>query len=533
MAKTRFDLSSIGENLSTNANQSIYDLTSQGGQLANDNEQQIQPYNGGSGFYGTFLGQLAPNILAGGMELGHSIINAPSNIANFMSSKGIINPSTAQAIPRQQDYNASQMLKLPQNTTNNLVQALVKNMPALDLGGFGLGTAAEAAENIPYIGTLLSGATNMANRIIPQAAWGFATNKNPEQGAKDFGGQQALMEGLTTPIRLVSQLAELINPLDFAQKQAGNIADYVKNAKQYQQEAYSYIDPYKEDIIANSSPTDIENNNYLGYLPEDIKATYSDLHEPVSYIDHADQSNLIDVNKIINPDSVKYFPMSVKKMYENFLNKPNLDNAHKLQSQIFSAINNIKKGDAYSNEAISAMNGAREDILDLITNHLQSVDPKAAAQYNQGRYITRELISPALSNKTLRQVSAGKSNIQPKDLYNAITSGLESGAIPQDHYLAQIASELGKKIKVGDAVQYALPIGASLAGGHLTPWPGYGGGLLGGVGAGMMAHYIEPALVHFVQNPVVQNLFKKSAPIFYGAGRGIAGYNANKNANAQ
>ena len=63
-----------------------------------------------SQFDPSFLEKLSPNIVSGFATLGHQIVNSPHNISKYISEKGLLSPKIADMIPKQQDYNFSEMM---------------------------------------------------------------------------------------------------------------------------------------------------------------------------------------------------------------------------------------------------------------------------------------------------------------------------------------------------------------------------------------------------------------------------------------
>lgn len=222
-----------------------------------------------------FMEKLAPNILAGLGELGHSLINSPSNIARYAASKGLINPETANSIPRQQDYNYSEMLKIPGTTADQVVQSLAKNSPAFFMPGAGTSSA------------LL----NAASRIAPQAAFGALTNENPLKGAAEFGLGQAALEGLAP----IGVLAEKINPIKYAGQVAEKIRGFAKKGKEEANKYYNPVNEKYNDFTITPTP-----EKYLGFNKEDLQ----------------------------------YFKAPSKKAYNDFIADPTFKNLHDLQSEM-------------------------------------------------------------------------------------------------------------------------------------------------------------------------------------------------------
>src|SRR5688572_27347250 len=70
----------------------------------------------------SFIDTLAPNILAGLATGGEALLKAPSNLGKYAASKGIVSNEFANAIPRPEDHNFAEMLKLQPNLPNKIVQ---------------------------------------------------------------------------------------------------------------------------------------------------------------------------------------------------------------------------------------------------------------------------------------------------------------------------------------------------------------------------------------------------------------------------
>ena len=101
------------------------------------------------------------DVWAGLAQMGHGIINTPSNLANTLAKFGAISPETAAKIPRQQDYNYSAMLGVSQpNLLDKLVQGSAQYLPAT-----------------------LAGGSTIAGQAIAGGVFGATQNQNPLTGA--------------------------------------------------------------------------------------------------------------------------------------------------------------------------------------------------------------------------------------------------------------------------------------------------------------------------------------------------------------
>lgn len=94
-------------------------------------------------FNPSFGEKLAPNILAGLMKLGHGIVNAPHDIASFISPKGYL----ASHIPYEEDYgDPSELLKLPGTISDKTIQGAIEFSPYISSGIGAVKTGASLAK---------------------------------------------------------------------------------------------------------------------------------------------------------------------------------------------------------------------------------------------------------------------------------------------------------------------------------------------------------------------------------------------------
>ena len=421
-----------------------------------------------------------------------SMIPGDWNVISGLMSLMSRNPEQRNLIA-----NLPQVATGSQPTTSQKVeQSVGQTLPALMTGGGELPFISKELSAVPVIGKFLSGA---AGRVLPQAAAGAAINPNPLEGAKDFGGIQAGIEGATLPFRGLGTIAELFNPIEHANSQAEAIHNAYQEAVQKQKAAYEPVmEKYGNNTIT------LQPEKYLGF----------------------DQKQ------------IKYFTPQVKKLYQDFINEPNLNNLHSLQSQMgFDAAKTATSGGKINTSQTLTM--ARNSLTDKISKYL-SKDPEALDSYNLGKEITRDQVIPYRANDTLEGVSEGLiNNISPKSLSNAIQKGIqkkgfknpETGkivpTIPEGHPLRQNLSSLNTRMNIGNAFQYGVPVAAAALGGEMIH-PGLGA--LGGAGAGAaIAKYLEPGMLNLIQNPSIRSLLNNYARTgVQGAARIGLGYNTNQ-----
>lgn len=175
-------------------------------------------------FSPSFGEKLAPNILVGLAQMGHGIINTPSNVGKFLESKfpeGTLASKLglkASSIPRQQDYDYAKLLKLPENATlsDKLIQGFAEYAPSMALPAADIGIAGKAISKIPGIGGYLEKA---AGNIIPQSAFGSTQTENPLVGAGEgaiTGAVAPAIEGAINSLRPSQFLRGNLSPEELA-----------------------------------------------------------------------------------------------------------------------------------------------------------------------------------------------------------------------------------------------------------------------------------------------------------------------------
>lgn len=395
--------------------------------------------------------------------------------ANQTPTGGFVPPGTYESPATRMAATVLPQMAMPELSVGKNILSRYAINPAINtLARIGAGTAGNVAYESPEI-------------------------KNMNQ-LKDVGtrsaGLNALLEAGTSPFRVPSYFAEMFNPAKFAAEKAGQIKNEFAATKATMNEMYRPVNEKYND--------------------------YSVTVTPKKYMDSAgiDRSDLY-------PDA--------KITYDNFIEEPNFNNLHKLQSKI---------GKDWSRASISPATEEKAQLFGQMQSGLKNKvqkflahDPNALKQYNLATEYAKNHHFPYLSTPSLRNISKGKMDIQPNTLAKSIdkatkkTLGAEDrSVIPEGHPLRNHLADLNRMNNFGNAAQYAVPaIGGTLAGELLHP--GLGGALGGAsaLGASQMAKLASkfgaPTMTSFMQNPLVQGLFKKTEPWWYGAGR--AGINAS------
>ena len=305
------------------------------------------------------------------------------------------------------------------------------------------------------------------------------------------GALNALLEGATWPLRGAARLGELFNPINFTKNKLEAIkSDYqaarVAERAQYQPVMNRYGD----------SPIDLKKNNQF-----------------------------IDAFKEYSDD----LGTNVNKMQKKYIKEPTIQNAHNLQSQMFSEIKTLSKNkmpDALTLDRLNALKTTRNALNEDLIGSLKSMDENAADMYNLGRAIHREKVSPNFSSPTLANIVEGEVNeISPGSLSRSISNVIKKGGMPAEHSLRNHLAELDNAISRGRALQIAIPTLTGAAVGEYAS-PGFGG-LLSGAGAGLgfgglgsiASKLGGPTIAGITHEPWIRNWIKRLAPVYYGGGR--------------
>lgn len=381
-------------------------------------------------FNPSFWEQLAPNILAGTAQFGHSLLNAPHNIVNAIS------PEMASHIPKQQEYDYAKMLGLSDTLSNKIVQGVTEAVPSMIMPGARLGKAGELIGKIPAAGKYLSEATG---RLLPQIGLGAATNENPLEGASESAKMQAIGELLPGGLKAVGKTAEFFNPVKFAKSLSSKMAADYARAKQKASGYYKAV----TDKLGNENIYPQQNQLLLGQGTTTPTSNYISLPQDV-----------ID----------KYFSPKVKKLHEDFLQDTNLMNAHRLQKQLGSEASRFgrMKHDPLAGTIADSMSYAR-DILDKdIKSFINIKDPNLAKKWQKGIDVFREEAAPyRTSTPVLNMAMGNKKTVTPKQAINALTKVTEiqnpRKLVPEGHLLRNLLDEMQNKYYRGQAAYQLIP----------------------------------------------------------------------------
>lgn len=363
-------------------------------------------------------------------------------------------------------------------------------LPAIGAAGMMIQPELFAARGmLPYIGNALSriGTSTISGGLLGTGREGQeGTLEKGLESAKETLPLAAGMEALPLPFKFAQRFAEKIKPMEWTKNKIKDIQNQFKSAKEATKNEYQPV---------------MEKAGNETLFPQSYATTYKEIKD--------------------------YFSPSVKKMHKAFLKDPTIENAHKLQSQMFSDISKISSHapDALTSNTIDALSQGREALKNDLIEELENINPELANKYKQGSYIHKTQVSPYLSNETLSNVAKGNVNeLEPKDLLSALQNIKGDKEALGKHYLTKSLNELSDKMNLGKALQYIVPTATTVGAGELLS-PGLGG-LIGGLSAGgLMSHYATPKAVEFIQNPYMNKLISNYLnPTYRTLGKTALGY---------
>jgi hypothetical protein len=390
---------------------------------------------------------------------------------------------------------------------------------------FGAGGIAKGIASIPAIAESLVGATNALSKIpyaskvinaltspIGQRAAGSAAygasqdTDNPLAGAIEGGvtslGADALLNGVVgktinaikKPFSASSKAEQLLSDL-------GEGKSVEENSKAVAQKIRSAYEKAKaEGQQLYKKVFDLAGNEKINENLGPFNSKYETLDK----------------------DIFKDYDRKLTKLHNDYVENPNLQNAHELQSQLGSAIRKLDKTDAKGSltqadrNIMQGYKEAKDSIQNDINNYLANKNPILAEKYNDASNNWLENVVPYISNPKISQIAKGRTtnpgilktifknpepniqkivsdigesgnknilydtlgkipNLTPESLINGVNkldaNGLESYMTPN---IQNQINELQKTIKNRENVSKvlgALGLGAAGAGlGHMLPF---------------------------------------------------------------
>ena len=303
------------------------------------------------------------------------------------------------------------------------------------------------------------------------------------------------MEGLTVPFRAASSFSELTNPIQYSADKTQQIQDQYSN----------------------------------------FKNTEKNLYQPVMS-QYGSQDMGVPANYISNFDEYQpYIKGNLKRLNDQFMDAPTFDNAHKLQSQMFSRIQKLSANpmpDADTLDQIDNLSNARSDLKNDFIDNLRAADPNAANQYQAASNFHLNNVAPYLSNPLLAQAAKGDIGaLSPNELEKALSNVSGSSDVLQGHPLSQMLQDVQTRMAKGQALGKILSATPAAMGGIAGyfagdemghPWVGAGTGL----GEGLMAMKAPMAAERLAQNPWVAQNINRLKDVYFGTGKGILANNS-------
>lgn len=351
------------------------------------------------------------------------------------------------------------------------------NIGAFVGGGEALDALRFAGEGIPFLGALAKqlgggGVRGVARRAIGTGVAGAAENPEDKVGGLEKGaGMSLAFDAIPGALKGLGKAAEFLNPQKFTTKLAESIKNsYEGSVKKAANEYNPVLEKLGNEKILENNPT----NEYLN----------------------------LDKSMVKN-----YFSPDLKKMQEKFLTSPTLQNAHDLQSQLYTRISKLssKKPEAFTANTIEALSQARDALRKDMVSFLKEKNPELADKYLKGTDIFRKEVAPFRDNPTVFKLATGKKqSIEPQQLEKSLIAVKENKQLPESHYLSQALEQLSKKISRGKAAQTIIPMVAGGVAGEMLA-PGIGGGIAGAMGGSAIGALGKklgtPSLFDLATNP--------------------------------
>lgn len=335
----------------------------------------------------------------------------------------------------------------------NALSYIVGAEPAIAKGATYLG-----AKGLPILENLGKNAlSTLSGRLGSSALYGAITEPEDRlKGAKTGLTLGALGETIPAGAKILGETAEFLHPQRFTNDLASSIRNNYLNTKQEASKLYAPV------------------TNTLGKSPITNYPNYSEYRK-------------------LGNDIFKEYPTKLKDVHDEFIKKPNLENAHELQSRIGKTLNTyVSKNEPQA--AIEKLSKAKDYLQNDINRFLELKNPVLSQQYKQAGQFYKENVLPYKSEKNIAAISSSKGKlptIKPKQLQNSLNKVSQVG-LPENHMLSKSLEDLTNRIDRGKATTTA----GSLAAGSFIPGVGP---VLGGVAG----KFVMPQLLELATNPWV------------------------------
>lgn len=370
-----------------------------------------------------FLKNLPANIVTGLAQGGHGMLNAPSNIAQYEQSKfptgtlASMMGLDAKDIPRQKEFDYPKatfgMFGRPESNTltDKLVRELSKFAP------YGIGAAA----SLPAAAGRLAA---MGAQAGAGAMYGATQTAKPEDVGKEaafnalFGGATEAFPGAYSAVKsymkarspegLAKSLADLLggkstNLEQNAKSLSSDIRDAHKSAlKEYKSEIDPIMNKHGEDTIYTKIDPVEEFKTKGGRIKVSDALKLKPYYDMPKY-------NLESSNRRLN------------ELFSEYKEKPTVNNAHILQSEIYKEIQSLKdlgkRGGMDVRNQVHDLNEIREGIKKDIGGYLDSQSKITGKKYKGASDIYKEKVAPFYADRTLEKIAKGQET-NPKNVHN-------------------------------------------------------------------------------------------------------------------
>jgi hypothetical protein len=310
----------------------------------------------------------------------------------------------------------------------------------------GIAGAMEAINSLAQTPKQLASYGEKILHLLPVGTEAGVSAISPEdtsQVIKEIFGEpkypgEAMERGIARNLPTVLGVSELV-------KKLLNLIRPSKTSKEFAEQGISNIQ--KEYALARKNQN-IEFNKFFDKYGD--KAVTK---KPVSYLG-------------LREDEVRHLTPTAKKLYDKFVDKPQAQYLHDLQSQLGKDA--VKATDQYSR---NLYRDAQMMFQGRLENFAQSLnDPYAYNGLLEGRRITRDVVKPFESTKEMKKIA--KKNINPGErtfnqLKSAVQKSTESGenildpitneikgrigGVPDSHYIRFLKEQLNKQQNIIDA----------------------------------------------------------------------------------
>lgn len=365
----------------------------------NEQNQNLSPLQRSGNFLEQNITRPIENFVG---ALGQGVTNSGINAINTLS-KFAGYPTNIKPFNSVNTNNISGGLgNIAGNTAGFLgAGGIAKGLSSVPAIAETLAQAGNVLSKVPYASKVVNALKNpIGQRAVGAAAYGGLQDTNdPAAGAIEGGltslGADALLGGvvgkginaLKQPFSAQSKAEEILNNLGEGRSVEENSKAVAQKIKDAYEKAKSEGEELYQKVFKSTGNEKINEN----------VGPYSSRYETLD-------------KEIFTKD----YDRKLKRLHQEFIENPNLKNAHELQSQLGYAIRKYKKSDASSNMTTADRNimqgyqEARNSLQADIDNYLANKSPDLVERYNDASQNWLENVVPYLSDSKISQMAKGK-----------------------------------------------------------------------------------------------------------------------------